>query len=244
MMNSGELQLKDSTTLRTSIKGFEKAQKKINKQKTSINEEKLPKISEPLIYIRQISFLSESIINYFSIGICLFIYGCHGLKWFNANNEKYKNFFIGYFLISGISLYFMGIINWYEGRELIFIIDFIFSFLFIALYLKYQQIFGYISDFSTNNDKLEGIFYILLFCFLLIIGISSKDNGIAFIVNCGTLFVSFVFLFVYKFSKNNKIAQIDYYFFLVSGVLFWVTGIFKLLANLMNYSTIFFELYD
>ena len=141
MMNSGEIQLKDSTTLRESIKEFKKAQKKINKQKTSIDEEKLAKISEPLIYIRQISFLSESIINYFAIGICLFIYGCHGLKWFNANNEKYKNFFMGYFLISGISLYFMGIINWYEGRELIFIIDFIFSFLFIALYLKYQQIF-------------------------------------------------------------------------------------------------------
>ena len=243
-MNSGEIKLNGSTTLRTNIKEFKKAKKKINEQKTKIIKETLSKNSEPLIYIRQISFLSESIINYFAIGLCLFTYGCHGLKWFNTNNEKYKHFYFGYFLISGISLYVMGIINWYEGRDLIFILDFIFSFFFFALFLKNQQIFGYISDFSTNNDKLEGIFYVFIFCFLLVIGISSKDKGIAFIINCGALFVSFIFLFVYKFSKNNKVAQIDYYLFIICGVLFWTTGLFKLLTNLMNYSTIFFELYD
>ncbi len=237
MSSPEETLIKNSvTTLKTSLQEIKREIKKNVKEKKNTN-------SEPLIYIRQISFLSESIINYFAIGICLIIYGFQGLKWFNINNEIYKQFYLGYFFVSGTVLYIMGILNWYEGRNLIFILDFIFSFLFIALFLKNQHIFGYISDFGTYNDNLEGIFYIFLFCFIVIIGISAKEKGVAFIINCCALFVSYLFLFVYKFCKNNIIGKIDCYLFIFSGVLFWITGLFKLFTNLMNYSTIFFELY-
>ena len=46
-----------------------------------------------------------------------------------------------------------------------------------------------------ENLKLEGLFYILFFTFILIIGISAKEKGIIFIINYGVLFFGFVFLF-------------------------------------------------
>ena len=241
MSTSEELKLKSDTN-RNIIENQKEKKNKIKEEKTTINEDLVTNKTSPLVNIRQISSLSESAINYFAIGICLFIYGSNGLEWFNINEEKNKQFYLGYFLISGGVLYIFGVINWYEGKELIFLLDFILSFVFFAIFLKNQNHFyDYITNISTGNDKLEGIFYILLFTFLLIIGISSKDKGIAYIIDYATLFISFVFLFAYKFFKNELIGKIDYYMFIVTGALFWITGILKILNNMMDSSIIFFE---
>ena len=236
MSTTEEMKIKSDTN--RNILGTNREKKnKINEVKTANNEELVTKKTFPLINIRQISTLSESVVNYFAIGICLFIYGCHGLKWFNIEEEKNKQFYLGYFLISGIVLYIVGVINWYEGKELIFLLDFILSFLFIAIFLKNQNHFyDYMTNISTADDKLEGIFYILFFSFLLIIGISSKDKGIAYIIDYAALFVAYIFLFAYKFFRNDIIEKIDYYMFIVAGAFFWITGIFKILDNMMNAS--------
>ena len=236
MSTTEEMKIKSDTN--RNILGTNREKKnKINEVKTANNEELVTKKTFPLINIRQISTLSESVVNYFAIGICLFIYGCHGLKWFNIEEEKNKQFYLGYFLISGIVLYIVGVINWYEGKELIFLLDFILSFLFIAIFLKNQNHFyDYMTNISTADDKLEGIFYILFFSFLLIIGISSKDKGIAYIIDYAALFVAYIFLFAYKFFRNDIIEKIDYYMFIVTGAFFWITGIFKILDNMMNAS--------
>ena len=229
MSNTEEIKL-ESGTNRKIIEIRKEKKNKNKEQKIQINEDLVTKKKYPLVNIRQISSLSESAINYFVIGFCLFIYGCHGLGWFNIDEEKNKQFYLGYFLLSGGVLYIIGVINWYEGKELIFLLDFILSFLFIAIFLKNQNHFyDYITNISNGDDKLEGIFYILLFTFLLIIGISSKDKGIAYIIDYAALFISYVFLFVYKFFKYNIIGKIDNYMFIVTGALFWITGIFKIL---------------
>ena len=210
MSSTEEMKLKSETN-RSIIEAKKGMKNKINKDKTKNNEELIIKKTSPLINIRQLSSLSESVVNYFAIGICLFIYGCHGLEWFNIDEEKNKQFYLGYFVISGVILYIIGVINWYEGKELIFLLDFILSFLFIAIFLKNQSHFyDDITNISTGDDKLEGIFYILLFSFLLIIGVSSKDKGIAFIIDYAALFVTYIFLFAYKFFRNDIIGKIDY----------------------------------
>ena len=173
-MHSEEKELKETVRSNAKLMKKEKLKKDNGDDKTTINEEIKYEI-KPLVNIRQISFLSESVINYFAISICFFIYGCHGLEWFKINDENNKNFYLGYFLVSGISLYIIGIINWYEGKRLIFLINFIFSFLFIALFFKNQKLENFAQ--LTDNDKIEGVFYILLFSLILIIGISSKEKG-------------------------------------------------------------------
>ena len=248
-MNSEEIKIKGSESLRSNTHMLKKETKfrtrtnNTNNTNTTLIEEEndIPKTS-PLIHIRQYSYLSESIINYIGIGLCLFIHGCHGLEWFDVENERNNQFYFGYYLFSGIILYIIGILNWYEGKELIFLLDFLLSFLFVAKYLKNQaHCFGYISDFYTNNEKLEGIFYILLFSMIFIIGISSKDKGIIFIIDYAVLFITYVFLFAYKFFKTKIIGDIDNYMFIVAGGLFWLTGIFKLLNNLLESSIVIFE---
>jgi len=236
---SEEIKFKENESLRSNAKLIKKSKNKDrNDVKTTINEEIKHRI-DPLVHIRQIPSLSESVINYFAIGICFFIYGCHELEWFKINDETNQNFYLGYFLVSGIILYIIGIFNWYEGKELIYLINFCLSFLFIALFFKNQKIENFAE--LPHNDKLEGIFYILLFSFIFIIGISSKDKGYIFIFDYAVLFATYVFLFAYKFYKNEIIKKIDMYLFIISGALYWITGLFKLFNSLMNRSIIIFE---
>lgn len=229
-MNSEDINLKEGGH---SIKVINNGKKKdFNDDKTTINEETQITGISTVIHIRQIASLADSIINYFAIGICFFIYGCIGLEWFKGAEEASLKFYLGYYLVGGITLYIIGIINWYEGKGLIFIIDFILSFLFITLFLKNQNL-GSISDYlgTYNNDKLQGIFYIMLFCLILFIGISSKEKGLIYIIDYAVLFISYVFLFAYKFFKNDIIKTIDCYMFIVCGALYWITGVLKMLNS-------------
>ena len=108
------------------------------------------------------------------------------------------------------------------------------SFLFLAEFLKNQeQLFGEISYFSKEEPKLEGIFYICLFCFILIMGISSKGKGVVYIIDYAALIVSYAFIFSTKFFEVELIEKIKGYILIVSGGLFWITGIFKLFNSLI-----------
>ena len=189
-------------------------------------EIKQKKGEHPLINIRKVSNLSDSVINYFLISISLFMYSAYNLGWFDLQNSE--KFVVGYYIFTGVSLYIIGILNWYEGKELLFLFDFIFSFFFIILFLKNN-----IKDMGDGqNEKLEGLFYILFFAFILIIGLSAKEKGIIFIINYAILFVGFVFLFADKFFKANKWIKYVYsYVFIVSAGLLWITGILKLINN-------------
>ena len=179
----------------------------------------------PMINIRKLSTLSDSVINYFVISISLFIYSAYNLGWFDLKSSD--KFVIGYYIFAGISLYIIGILNWYEGKELLFLFDFIFSFYFIILFFKKK-----ITIDEVENLKLEGLFYILFFTFILIIGISAKEKGIIFIINYGVLFFGFVFLFADKFFNNNKGVKFVYcYSFIVSAGLLWAIGVLKLINN-------------
>lgn len=197
------------------------------------NKEVITKKEEPpSINIRKVSTLSDSVINYFLISACLFIYSAYNLNWWDLKAEV--NFIIGYYIFAGASLYIIGILNWYEGKELLFLFDFIFSFFFLILFLKEKV--GIIGG-NTNdpNSKIEGLFYIIIFAFILIIGISAKEKGIIFIINYAVLFVGFVFLFADKFFSSTKWLKYIYcYAFIVSGALLWITGILKLVNNCLN----------
>ena len=172
--------------------------------------------------------------------------------------------------------------NWYEGKELLFLFDFIFSFYFLTLYFNenYKTFFppdfnkddgnnkneggnstDMINDISTNidfsstifsnisdsiftdekneenlldnNNKLRAIFYIFIFCFFLVLLISSYRKGKIFMINYFILFVGFVFLFLDNFfeDKYDCIKKTQYYIFIISEGLMWIIGILKLINN-------------
>lgn len=198
-------------------------------------EEKVNKNGIPKLIVRKISTLSDSIINYFVIGICLFLQSAYNLNWFDMEDNKIKIYII--FIFAAVVLYTIGIFNWYEGKELLFLFDFILSFYFLTIYFK-EEYKGKISEkFNTNiisdsdNNKLQAIFYILIFCLFFIIGFSAFKKGIIYIVNYFILFVGFVFLFIdFYWNKNHTwITKVHYYIFIVSGVLMWIIGILKII---------------
>ena len=202
---------------------------------TKSPEEKVNKNGIPKLIVRKISTLSDSIINYFAIGICLFLQSAYNLNWFDLEDNKIKIYII--FIFAAAVLYTIGIFNWYEGKELLFLFDFILSFYFLTIYFK-EEYKGKISEkFNTNiisdsdNNKLQAIFYILIFCLFFIIGFSAFKKGIIYIVNYFILFVGFVFLFIdFYWNKNHTwIAKVHYYIFIVSGVLMWIIGILKII---------------
>ena len=202
---------------------------------TKSPEEKVNKNGIPKLIVRKISTLSDSIINYFAIGICLFLQSACNLNWFDMEDNKIKIYII--FIFAAVVLYTIGIFNWYEGKELLFLFDFILSFYFLTIYFKeeYKEKISekfnskLISD--TDNNKLQAIFYILIFCLFFIIGFSAFKKGIIYIVNYFILFVGFVFLFIdFYWNKNHTwITKVHYYIFIVSGVLMWIIGILKII---------------
>ena len=205
-----------------------------NKDYTKPPEEKVIKNEIPKMNIRKISTLSDSIINYFSIGICLFLNSAYNLKWFKLHdNEKFS---FAFFIFAAGVLYIIGIFNWYEGKEILFLFDFILSFYFLTIYFKEENYIKILGKFkvdifdSNENYKLQGIFYILIFCLFFIMGFSAFKKGIIYIVNYFILFVGFVFLFIdFYWNKNHTwITKVHYYIFIVSGVLMWIIGILKI----------------
>ena len=208
-------------------KNTEISEKPENKEKKEVIQKKE---EQPFVNIRKISTLSDSAINYLAISISLFIYSAYNLGWLELKGQE--KFIIGYYIFAGVCLYVIGILNWYEGKELLFLFDLVFSFLFIILFLREKIEIG---ENTIQNDKIEGLFYILFFVFILIIGISAKEKGVIFIINYAILFVGFVFLFADKFFGKNKWLKYVYcYVFIVSALILWITGILKLVNNYLN----------
>ena len=209
---------------------------KVNQENNTTTEViKYKKTFMALINYKKYPFLSDSIINYMAIGISLFVFGCINLEWFKA--DYITRFLFGYYLISGIILYIIGIFDWYKGNELIFLIDFIYSFHFISLFLTEKKIkFGQITT-DNDNNKLHGTYYVIIFSLIICIAISNKNKGKIYIVDYIILFCGYVFLFFYKYIETNWVKYVYSYIFIVSGALFWITGILKLVDSaLLNYS--------
>ena len=201
---------------------------KINvSQKNSDNNKKIrPKIITPYIVYRKYPFVSTSIINYLAIGICLFIFGVTNLEWFKSNTNSL--FYVGYYLFSGIILYIIGLINWYEGKELIFLVDFIYSFYFICLFLLENGTFK-ITD--NDNEQLHGTFYVIFSCLIICITISNIHKGKIYIINYAILFFGYLFLFFHKYIDISWAIKVYSFIFIVSGALFWIIGLLKIIDN-------------
>jgi len=217
---------------------------------TNISEEQKPKNDIeigmkkkfiPLINYKMNPLLSSSILNYMTIGITLAIYGCVERKFFKLHENK--KVCQKYYFISGIVLYISGIFDWYDGKELLYLADFVLSFYFESLYLneiRNDDKYFNVLDTTDENKKLRGTFYILLFLLFLCIAISYKSKGKFYIVDHAALFIGFIFLFLNKYFDATWIDKAYSYIFIVIGALFWLTGLLKMIDNfLANVSIIF-----
>ena len=210
--------------------------KKSSENNEISNNNKEKKKPEIKMNVRKILTLSDSIINYFSIGVCFFLNSAYNLGWFKLKDNT--DFLFTYFLFAGLILYIIGIMNWYEGKEILFLLDFILYFYFLTLYFKegyYNDILNdmndNIIDKYNNNFEIQEVFYILIFCLFFVMGFSAFRKGLIYIINYFILFIGFLFLFIHCYFDQEKdwIKKVYSYIFIVSGALMWIIGILKII---------------
>ena len=190
-------------------------------------EEHLNEIRSDIFNIRLKNNLSDSILNYFTMTIGLFFYGCIYAKIIVKDNTK--SFFYELIMISGILQIILGIFDWYKKKTKTLLTNTLFGILFISWYFKYKYILKETPDYK--DKKYEGIFYILFIVLSVLLIIASKNKGPMYSINFLALVVAFVFEVVDKYANKSWAKKTYGFAFIVSGGLFWITGIMRILNN-------------
>ena len=92
-------------------------------------------INDKIFHVRLTNQLSDSILNYFTMSVGLFFYGC-----FYADiiyTDETISLFYDLIFISGIVQILLTIFDWYKERSLNLLSSFLFGLLFISWYYKY-----------------------------------------------------------------------------------------------------------
>ena len=189
--------------------------------------EQLNEIRSDIFNIRLKNNLSDSILNYFTMSVGLFFYGCLYADIIVKDNTK--PFFYDFIMLSGIFQIILGIFDWYKKKTITLLTNTLYGILFISWYTKYKYVLEAQPDYKDN--KYEGVFYILFIVLSVLLIIASKNKGPMYSINFLALVVAFAFEVVDKYA-NQKWAKKTYGFsFIVSGGLFWITGIMRILNN-------------
>ena len=189
--------------------------------------EQLNDIRSDIFNIRLKNNLSDSILNYFTMSIGLFYYGCIYAKIIVKDNTK--SFFYELIMLSGILQIILGIFDWYKKKTITLLTNTLFGILFISWYFKYKYIL--IENPDYKDKKYEGVFYILFIVLSALLIISSKSKGPMYSINFLALVVAFVFEVIDKYANKSWAKKTYGYAFIVSGGLFWITGIMRILNN-------------
>ena len=185
------------------------------------------KITDQIFHIRLNNQLSDSILSYFSMSAGLCFYGCLYADLDFAKDIESLVYEI--IFISGIIQIILAIYDWYKGKSLTLFSNILFGLLFISWYYKYKKILKKNSDYQ--DKKYEGVIYILFTVIAITILIASKNKGIMYPINYLALVVAFAFMIVDKYVNRDWCKQTFGYSFVVSGGLFWITGLMRLLNS-------------
>ena len=196
-----------------------------------MNEKLEKKITGLLFHVRLDNQLSDSILNYFSMSVALFFYGCRYAELTFAKNTESLIYEI--IFICGIVQIILAIYDWYKGKSLTLFTNILFGLLFISWYYKYQRILK--KEPNYKDKQYEGIIYILLFALALVLIISVKNKSIMYSINYLVLAVSFAFVIVDKYAHKDWSKKTFGYCFIVLGGLFWITGLLRFInAQFLN----------
>ena len=195
-------------------------------EKEEIIENNLKKIQNNLFHVKFRNQLSDSIINFFTMAIGFFMFGCMNAEILYSDETKYL--FYGNLIVAGIAQTILGIYEWYKGKSISILSNFSFGLLFITWFFKYNLIE---EGLIEKNKPYEGVIYIMWFLLSLIIIVAIKNKGIIYSLNYIAVAAGFAFLFIDKFADQDWIKKTYGFIFLVAGGLFWITGLLRLVSS-------------
>ena len=186
----------------------------------------LQRIQNNVFHVKCKNQLSDSIVDFFAMAIGFFMFGCINAEIIFSGETKYL--FYGNIIIAGIVQIILGVYEWYKGKSISILTNFSFGLLFISWFLKYYLIE---TEGLSKDQKYEGAIYIIWFLLVLIIIFGVKNKGIIYSIDYLAVAVGFLFLMIFKYAKINWIKITYGYAFIVSGALFWITGLLRLVNN-------------
>jgi succinate-acetate transporter protein len=186
----------------------------------------LHKIQSNVFHVKCKNQLSDSIVDFFAMAIGFFMFGCINAEMLYSDDTKYL--FYGNIIIAGIVQIILGVYDWYKGKSISILTNFSFGLLFITWFLKYYLIEN---ENIAKDKKYEGAIYIIWLLLVLIIIFGVKNKGLIYSLDYLAVAVGFLFLIISKYSDIDWIKKVHGYAFIVSGGLFWITGLLRFINN-------------
>ena len=195
-------------------------------------------IKFPMVNIRRTSNLAVAPINTFSLAIMLFMFAAPLMHWCSLKSPTF-----GVSLAcGGVCLYIMGIYNWYQNKNILCFIDFMFSFLnlLICYFVRTVE--------DKSDEKLVAIFenymiatfFVLILVALAALAVASKKKGLIHLVYLGLLILSdvFIIVWIYRFEKGDKhlkrLRKVAGYFMFVASLALWYTGVGRFINEIFH----------
>ena len=185
----------------------------------------LEDIQKRVIHVKCRNQLSDSIVNYFTMAIGFYMFGCIKAQIFKNENDKFLYWNI---MVAGIAQIALGVYDWYKGKSLYILINFSYGLLFISWFMKNKLIEDHQSIDIKEDEEYEGALYIIWFILTIIIVFGLKNKGIIYIIDFLILAIGFIFLFLDKYIDKNWSKKTYGIIFIVSGGLFWLTGVLRI----------------
>lgn len=191
----------------------------------------------PVIHIRQVSNLAISPVNFFAIGMSIFMFSVPMMNWCDFKSPGLSVAL----LFGGIGLIIIGIHDWYQGKTFLYFIDYLFGLTNLTFYYSfYLARYNIISPFEADGRTNSiGTFFALFLATLLICVICSTNRGIMFIINFIFCIISCIFMMIWQYNnkaanaKHNWVEKITGYFMFFSSICFWFTGL-SIMINVSN----------
>ena len=209
------------------INNIELEQKKINLEKSK----KLP-----ILKIQPLSFYPTSSYSYFLISIGLFIQACQATGWC-----QYGSTFINSaFLFIGIFQYILGIFDFCQKHNILCMQNIVFGIWYISYFLNNFEING-VKRPKSVYSYLQGAIDLIMLFFVAVISLMIKGKGLLYLLDYFLLLFSFACLSLDGYADDlTVVITISGYFYFVTFLFFWFTGLFLVINDVSNKTIIKF----
>lgn len=190
----------------------------------------IEKMKVPILNFRQTASLAAVPVQLWAIAAGLFMACapmCGWVEYLSPTVATVQCF-------AGFVLYLIGFFDWYQGRCVLATVDFICGLMFFSWYLipdlgKYDIFVANLP--SEPTSYMRGVFYILFLVFLVVVIIGCKDRGILYIASFAVFALGIIFHSLWEFSKKRWSRKVAGYCYLVAAVLFFITGVGKVMND-------------
>ena len=184
----------------------------------------------PILKVQKSINFPTSSHSYFFISIGMFILGCGSTGWCNYGS----NFINSVFLFLGICQYILGIYDWYQKNNILYIQNIIFGIWHISFFLNYIEKNG-LKRTTKIFSGIQGVTDLLMLLFVGTIIVLVKGRGILYTIDYFLLFLCYAFLALCGYSNDYIIViKIGGYVFFVTFVFFWITGLSLVINDVFN----------